>query len=68
MDLASRLLPIIVGYVGVMLFKFPDNILPAAIFAVATISLLGSWFHDAVHRITTLPRPLMIVIAHIAAA
>lgn len=49
-DAASRVAPMAAGYAGMILLAFPYHLLAAAVFAVATISILGSWFHDGVHN------------------
>ncbi len=48
LDLASRVIPLLLGY-SLMFVPWPIDYLGVALFAVATVSLLGSWFHDAVH-------------------
>ncbi|MEU0794888.1 fatty acid desaturase [Amycolatopsis sp. NPDC005961] len=48
LDLVSRVAPLLLGY-SLMFMPSPIDYLGVALFAVATVSLLGSWFHDGVH-------------------
>jgi linoleoyl-CoA desaturase len=48
-DLAARLLPMTLGYAAMIIVRFPYNLLAVLVFAITTVSMLGSWFHDAVH-------------------
>lgn len=48
-DLASRLAPMAIGYFGLLAFSLPVAIPFIVLFALATVSMLGSWYHDAVH-------------------
>lgn len=67
-DLASRLAPMVVGYAGTVIWKFPENLPAIAIFAIATVSMLGSWFHDAVHKNTPIARPIARLVERIGSA
>lgn len=42
------------GYLELFLLDWPLSAIASTIFATATVSLLGSWFHDAVHKNTIL--------------
>ncbi len=55
LDLLSRAIPQAAGYAGLLLLPFPQNLIPLAMFSVATVSMLGSWYHDAVHKTTGMP-------------
>jgi linoleoyl-CoA desaturase len=46
----SRAIPLAIGYVVSIVAPFPRNLPGVVIFAVSTVSVLGSWFHDGVHR------------------
>ena len=49
-DLAPRLAVFIGGYVAMLALPWPYDLLGVLPFSIATVSLLGSWFHDGVHR------------------
>jgi linoleoyl-CoA desaturase len=60
-DLLSRIFPLLLGYVGAILLPFPINVGAIAVFALATVSMLGSWFHDVVHNNASIPA----ILAHV---
>jgi linoleoyl-CoA desaturase len=68
LDLASRLVPMVAGYLGTVLVDFPANVPAILLFAVANVSMLGSWFHDAVHRNVDAPRPAVELLARVGSA
>jgi linoleoyl-CoA desaturase len=55
-DITSRTVPWLLGYAGMILLPYPTNLCAAAVLAVSTVSLLGSWFHDVVHKNLVVPR------------
>jgi linoleoyl-CoA desaturase len=67
-DLISRLLPAVAGYVGMAVLPFPKNLPAVVIFAIATVSLLGSWFHDAVHGSAHVPGVVAALMERIGSA
>jgi fatty acid desaturase len=60
--------PIIAGYIGTLLLEFPRNIPAIVVFAVATVSMLGSWFHDAVHKNINASRTVVELLARIGSS
>jgi len=58
----------LLGYLGTVLIPFPANLPALVIFAVATVSMLGSWFHDAVHKTVPAPRPIEKLVERIGSA
>ncbi|MEU1588215.1 fatty acid desaturase [Micromonospora sp. NPDC005710] len=68
LDACSRVLPQIVGYAGCLVLPFPYNLLAVTLFALATVSLLGSWFHDSVHRSTCTPRLVAVVLQRLGSS
>jgi linoleoyl-CoA desaturase len=67
-DVLSRLTPLFAGYLLTLLLPFPENIAAVALFAVADVSMLGSWFHDSVHVSVKARTPLVKVLGRIGAA
>ncbi|MEO3816041.1 fatty acid desaturase [Plantactinospora sp. B24E8] len=68
MDTASRVVPLLGGYAGTISFAFPHNLPAIMVFAIATVSLLGSWFHDSVHRSVRLPAGVDFLLARLGAS
>lgn len=68
LDASSRMVPQVVGYAGIMLLPFPQNLFATALFALATVSLLGSWFHDAVHSNICAPRFVAVVLQRLGSS
>ncbi|MEO3926523.1 fatty acid desaturase [Micromonosporaceae bacterium B7E4] len=67
-DVASRVLPLLGGYAGILLFAFPYNLPAIALFSIATVSILGSWFHDSVHRSVQAPATVAFLLARLGAS
>jgi linoleoyl-CoA desaturase len=65
-DGMARLGLMIAGYCGMLLLAHPLDMVAACVFAVGTISMLGSWFHDGVHK--TIRHPLATVLKYVGAA
>jgi linoleoyl-CoA desaturase len=65
-DGIARLVPMLAGYFGIVLLAYPFDMIAATVFALATISILGSWFHDGVHR--NIRHPLAMLLKHSGAA
>jgi linoleoyl-CoA desaturase len=51
LDVASRLVPMLGGYLLMYLTGLPE-LGGAVVFAVGTMAMLGSWFHDGVHTVS----------------
>ena len=68
LDLLTRLTPMALGYTGTLLLHYPYNLPAVLLFAVATVSMLGSWFHDAVHRNIGAHKAGATILQRIAAA
>ncbi|MGC5033592.1 fatty acid desaturase family protein [Micromonospora sp. DT229] len=67
-DALSRVVPQAIGYTGTIFLPYPYNLLAVAIFALATVSLLGSWFHDAVHGNTCAPRWVAVILQRLGSS
>jgi linoleoyl-CoA desaturase len=67
-DLLPRICIFTLSYVLMLAPPMPWSGLGAVLFSVANVSLLGSWFHDGVHRNPTRARSLGELIAYLAAA
>jgi linoleoyl-CoA desaturase len=48
-DLSIRFSVFLAGYIGTITIGYPQNLLAIILFAIASVSVLGSWFHDTVH-------------------
>lgn len=66
LDGLARLLPLIASYMGMLALAYPLDLCAAGVFAMTTISILGSWFHDGVH--SNIRHPLAVVLRHAGAA
>ncbi|GAB2960207.1 fatty acid desaturase family protein [Saccharothrix stipae] len=67
-DLAPRLLLMASSYAGLLLVDEPWTLLCAVGLALSVVSLLGSWFHDAVHGNARLPALLVATVTRLASA
>lgn len=67
-DIISRAVPFVAGYVLMVAVSWPYNVAGTAIFAMATVSLLGSWFHDTVHRNMRAPRVVIFILQRMGAS
>ncbi|WP_155370750.1 fatty acid desaturase family protein [Catellatospora vulcania] len=66
LDGIARLAPLAVGYGGTVWLAYPLDMAFAVLFAFATTSLLGSWFHDGVH--SSIRHPLARLLMRLGAA
>lgn len=67
-DVLSRTVPLALGYLGMMRLDRYSAVAAAVVFAVANVSMLGSWFHDGVHGCAPGPRLLSRPLMRVAAA
>jgi linoleoyl-CoA desaturase len=65
-DALSRVVPMCIAYAVLLLAPYPWALIGAGAFAVMTISMLGSWFHDGVHR--NVQHPIATILRYAGAA
>jgi linoleoyl-CoA desaturase len=57
----------VVGYMGMMTLYFPWRMGAVLLCAIANVSLVGSWFHDSVHRNSVHMTPALLALQRMVA-
>jgi len=67
-DLTVRLGLLTCSYATMSVIPFPQNMPAIVVFSLTCASMLGSWFHDAVHKNVPAPRPFVSLLARAGSA
>lgn len=68
LDLASRLIPIVIGYWAVCTGSPTISVVGCALLAIGTVSIVGSWYHESIHGNRLLGTVVDTLVERLAAA